>query len=59
MPFRRHRERMDLGDIVGGDGRGAGKPGDGFVESDRMRTALVLLAFLGLFFGALVVVSYV
>ncbi|QLG63272.1 hypothetical protein [Halorarum salinum] len=49
---------MDIGPIIGGDGRGAGRPGDGFVESDRLRTVLVLVGFLALFFGALVVVSY-
>lgn len=50
---------MDLGDVLGGDGRGAGKPGDGYVESDRLRTVLVLVGFLVLFFGALVVASHI
>ena len=50
---------MDIGSVLGGDGKGAGKPGDGYVESDRLRSVLVLVGFLVLFFGALVVASYV
>ncbi|QLG26191.1 hypothetical protein HUG10_00945 [Halorarum halophilum] len=50
---------MDSIGPIGGEGRGAGKPGDGFVESDRVKTVLVLVTFLVLIFGAIVVFSYV
>ncbi|WP_313691266.1 hypothetical protein [Halorarum halobium] len=51
---------MDIGGgILGDGGEGGARPGDGYVESDRLKTVLVLVGFLVLFFGALVVVSYV